>query len=182
MSFTSWSGSTLSSLIELPPRRASEKPKKISSALFSPISSNPKPQIKYFNKNYTTEEERFKFFEKIKIKQKTELCKNYSLYHFCPHKDNCSFAHGEAELRQTNASFNGYKTKICKMFSNEMYCVFGSRCNYIHRIKEKRYFSYEYIITKLYNGLYNELKKYENLNKDPWFVYRLILAKKQIIT
>ena len=67
------------------------------------------------------------------------------------------------------------------MFSNEMYCVFGSRCNYIHRIKEKRYFSYEYIITKLYNELYNELKKYENLDKDPWFVYRLILAKKQII-
>ena len=181
MSFFSWT-SISQGAIEEPTRRRSDNISKLSTTLFSPISPLSLPEQKrYSNKNYSTEEERLKFFEKIKDKQKTELCKNFSLYHYCPHKDNCSFAHGQHESRQTNISFIGYKTKICKMFTNEKFCIFGSRCNYIHRVKEKRYFSYFYILNKTFNNLYKELIKYENLNKDPWIVYKLILSKRQII-
>lgn len=150
-------------------------------SLFSFATHNTRrEQIIYNNKNYSTEEERNKFFDKIKTKQKTELCKHYAANQECPHKENCSFAHGEAELRNSNPNFQGYKTKICKLFHEDGICLFGARCNYIHRVFEKRYFNYSYLNYILVEKVYSELMKYENLNKEPWNVYRLILAKKQI--
>ena len=50
-------------------------------------------------KRYSNEQERTFFFDKIKKKKKTELCKNFELYHDCFYKDECSFAHGVEELR-----------------------------------------------------------------------------------
>jgi hypothetical protein len=169
----------------IPPifRRISETTPKSKVSLFSYETTPPSQssQIIYNNKNYSTEEERQKFFDKIRAKQKTELCKNYSLYGSCPHGNNCSFAHGEKELRRATPSFNGYKTKICKGFTNETYCIFGSRCNYIHRVSEKRFCKYEFINQQLAESLYQELIKYENLNKEPWIVYRVLLSKQQIV-
>ena len=75
-----------------------------------------------------------KVYDKIKTKQKTELCKHYSLFHTCPFGDNCSFAHGEKQLRQGISTFQGYKTKLCKSFIEDGYCFFGTRCNYKHII------------------------------------------------
>ena len=36
---------------------------------------------------------------KIRTKKKTELCKNWELYHNCFYGNECSFAHGIDELR-----------------------------------------------------------------------------------
>ena len=74
------------------------------------------------------------FFEKIKRKKKTELCKNYELYKDCYYGDNCSFAHGIDELRE-NALLPSYKTKLCKSFEENNVCNFGIRCSYQHKIK-----------------------------------------------
>ena len=62
-------------------------------------------------KRYSNEQERTFFFDKIKKKKKTELCKNFELYHDCFYKDECSFAHGVEELRQ-NCELPKYKAKI----------------------------------------------------------------------
>ena len=180
---TTWSYFPSPLSIPLIFRRTSETIPKSKVSLFSYETASPSQssQIIYNNKNYSTEEERQKFFDKIRSKQKTELCKNYSLYGSCPHGDNCSFAHGEKELRRATPSFNGYKTKICKGFTNDTYCIFGSRCNYIHRVGEKRFCKYEFINQQLAESLYQELTKYENLNKEPWIVYRVLLSKQQIV-
>ena len=61
-------------------------------------------------KRYSNEQERTFFFDKIKKKKKTELCKNFELYHDCFYKDE-SFAHGVEELRQ-NCELPKYKAKI----------------------------------------------------------------------
>ena len=94
----------------------------------------PNINLKYFKKRYSTEEEKHFLFEKIKQKKKTELCKNYELYHDCYYKNECSFAHGIEELRQ-NCGLPKYKTRICKTFTDKSFCNFGTRCNYRHIIK-----------------------------------------------
>lgn len=96
--------------------------------------AGPNINLKYFKKRYSTEEEKHFLFEKIKQKKKTELCKNYELYHDCYYKNECSFAHGIEELRQ-NCSLPKYKTRICKTFTDKSFCNFGTRCNYRHIIK-----------------------------------------------
>jgi hypothetical protein len=82
--------------------------------------------------NPTQQEKEF-FKNKIKVTKKTELCKNWELYRSCYFKDQCSFAHGEAELRQKPVIENPrYKTKPCKAFFEKKYCAFGNRCQYNH--------------------------------------------------
>ena len=66
------------------------------------------------------------FFEKIKQKKKTELCKNYELYKDCYYGNNCSFAHGVDELRD-NLIIPIHKTKLCKSFFENKTCNFGVR-------------------------------------------------------
>jgi len=47
---------------------------------------------------------------------------------------NCSFAHGEEEIRK-NVDF--YKTTICKAFKNG-FCPKGQHCNYAHGEEDLR--------------------------------------------
>ena len=63
----------------------------------------PNINLKIFHKRYSNQKEKEMFFEKIKRKKKTELCKNYELYKDCYYGDNCSFAHGIDELRENYA-------------------------------------------------------------------------------
>ena len=86
------------------------------------------------HKRYSNQKEKEMFFEKIKRKKKTELCKNYELYKDCYYGDNCSFAHGIEELRE-NVIMPSYKTKLCKSFVENGTCNFGIRCSYQHKIK-----------------------------------------------
>ena len=94
----------------------------------------PNINLKIYHKRYSNQKEKEFFFEKIKRKKKTELCKNYELYHDCYYKDECCFAHGIEELRE-NIIFPSYKTKLCKSFQENKVCNFGVRCTYRHYIK-----------------------------------------------
>lgn len=115
-----------------------KKRKKFRDKLISwPNSRNQNPEIgpninlHFEKKRFSNQEEKNYFFNKIKKKKKTELCKNWELYHDCFYKDECSFAHGIEELRQ-NISIPFYKTKECKTFVESKICNFGARCNYRH--------------------------------------------------
>ena len=94
----------------------------------------PNINLKINYKRYSNQKEKEFFYEKIKRKKKTELCKNYELYHDCYFRDECSFAHGIDELRE-NMLVPKYKTKICKSFQENKVCNFGIRCTYRHFIK-----------------------------------------------
>jgi hypothetical protein len=94
----------------------------------------PNINLKINHKRYSNQKEKEFFFEKIKRKKKTELCKNYELYHDCYYGDSCCFAHGIEELRDT-ILIPSYKTKICKNFVENKTCNFGIRCSYHHKIK-----------------------------------------------
>ena len=109
-----------------------QRPKQMSCPNVEQKGPNINLKINY--KRYSNQKEKQFFFEKIKRKKKTELCKNYELYHDCYYKDECSFAHGIEELRE-NILFPNYKTKLCKSFQENKVCNFGIRCNYIHHIK-----------------------------------------------
>jgi hypothetical protein len=97
-------------------------------------NKGPNINLKINYKRYSNQKEKELFFEKIKKKKKTELCKNYELYHDCYYGENCCFAHGVDELRDNILSPN-YKTKMCKSFIDNKYCSFGIRCSYLHKIK-----------------------------------------------
>ena len=94
----------------------------------------PNINLKITHKRYSNQKEKELFFEKIKKKKKTELCKNYEFYHDCYYGDNCCFEHGLDELKN-NVPLPSYKTKLCKSFTENGICNFGSRCSYKHQIK-----------------------------------------------
>ena len=122
---------------ETVPDEEFNKNKKIRSKLPSCPSveqKGPNINLKIHQKRYSNQKEKEFFFAKIKRKKKTELCKNYELYHDCYYKDECCFAHGVDELRE-NCNFSSYKTKMCKSFHYNNYCNFGIRCSYRHNIK-----------------------------------------------
>lgn len=94
----------------------------------------PNINLKIEHKRYSNQKEKEFFYQKIKRKKKTELCKNYEFYHDCFYKNKCSFAHGKEELREEIVQ-PSYKTKSCKSFIENRVCNFGIRCNYKHIIK-----------------------------------------------
>jgi len=102
--------------------------------LLENYKKGPNVNIKLPKKNFNTKEERVFFKNLIANKQKTELCKNWTLYKDCYYKDTCSFAHGEKEMRTTITPIK-YKTKICKAFAEKYYCNYGNRCHYSHKIR-----------------------------------------------
>ena len=66
------------------------------------------------------------------MKFKTEICKFWQLNGTCEYSDQCSFAHGTAELKQRHDQPRNYKTKQCKRFHKELYCPYGPRCQFLH--------------------------------------------------
>ena len=98
------------------------------------LHKGPNINLKIFHKRFSNQTEKEFFLEKIKLKKKTELCKNFELYKDCYYGDNCSFAHGLEEIRESSI-IPSYKTKLCKSFIENKTCTFGIRCSYIHKIK-----------------------------------------------
>lgn len=96
-------------------------------------SSGPNINLHFLKKRFSNPEEKHFFYDKIRKKKKTELCKNWEIYKDCFYKDECCFAHGIEELRQNN-NLPTYRTKECKSFNETMTCPFGARCNYKHII------------------------------------------------
>ena len=76
----------------------------------------PNINLKIFHKRYSNQKEKEMFFEKIKRKKKTELCKNYELYKDCFYGDHCSFAHGIDELRENTLRVNRMLNLKAKSF------------------------------------------------------------------
>ena len=104
------------------------------------------------------------FKNKIKKIQKTELCKNWGLYGNCYFKDNCSFAHGENELRRKSKSFNiKYKTKKCVVFKRSMYCPFGNRCQYSHILPHSKLLSYKYKLNYFVSFVFKEICPFDEV-------------------
>ena len=68
-----------------------------------------------------------------KDKEKSQLCKKYLEFGFCPYEKKCKFAHGSHELRKNQQVNSKYKTKECGVFLTEGFCMYGERCNFIHR-------------------------------------------------
>ena len=67
---------------------------------------------------------------------KVVLCKYYNLEGFCQKGSNCTFAHGEEELR-TPVGWSLYKTVLCKKFIKNQ-CKHGDLCRFAHSDEELR--------------------------------------------
>jgi len=144
------------------------------------LKDGPNINLKYFKKTYETKEEKNFITKKIKSKKKTELCKNWEVYHDCYFKDECSFAHGIDELRASISGRNN-RNKLCKTFQERGFCLFGKRCNYRHIIKEKLLFTYESVLQRTSREVMNEINKKENKECSIMKIYKLILLKRKII-
>ena len=144
------------------------------------LNEGPNINLKYFKKKYDTEEEKHFITKKIRTKKKTELCKNWEIYHDCYFKNECSFAHGIDELR-TDTPVSGSKNRLCKSFQEKGFCLFGKRCNYRHVIKEKRLFTYQFILEKTSDELKKEILKKENSEISILKLYKKILLKRKVI-
>ena len=105
---------------------------------------------------------------------------NWEIFHSCYFEEDCSFAHGCEELR-CGTQKTGNKIKLCKSFKENGFCLFGKRCNYRHIIKEKRLFTYQYILQKTNKDLINELQKNENSENSVLKMYKMILLKRKVI-
>ena len=144
------------------------------------LSEGPNINLKYFKKRYDTEEEKHFITKKIRSKKKTELCKNWEIYHDCYFKNECSFAHGLDELR-IDTPVSGSKNRLCKSFQEKGFCLFGKRCNYRHIIKEKRLFNYESILKNTCNEIFNEITKNENKDCSILKIYKRILLNRRLV-
>jgi hypothetical protein len=127
------------------------------------VNIGPNVNLKLPKKSYHTHEEKEFFKNKIRNTKKTELCKNWELYSACYYKDNCSFAHGESELRVKSAVNNQkYKTKKCKVFHEKMYCQFGNRCQYSHVLPMSHLLSYSFLNQQLAASILTEMHKFDD--------------------
>ena len=89
-------------------------------------------QYKRPKKTFRTKEEQVEFVKNYTAKKKTEMCKNWQAYGKCRFGDQCSFAHGEQELRKKQNLMSTFKTRQCAQFGDTMFCPYGIRCQYIH--------------------------------------------------
>ena len=144
------------------------------------LSDGPNINLKYFKKKYVTDEEKHFITKKIRSKKKTELCKNWEIYHDCYFKNECSYAHGLDELR-TDTPVSGSKNRLCKSFQEKGFCLFGKRCNYRHLIKEERLFTYDSILNYNCNEIFNEMNKAENKEVSILKIYKRLLLNKRVV-
>jgi len=130
------------------------------------MNIGPNVNLKFPKKGDRSEEQKEFFKRKINKTKKTEMCKNWVLFGDCFYKDNCSFAHGEHELRNKlllqNNDNQKYKTKPCRTFIEKSFCPFGNRCQYTHEVSQHRLLTYKALNLKLANGIMIEAMKKEN--------------------
>ena len=92
----------------------------------------PIKHFKNIDNIHYNKKEKLEEFNNFRTKWKTEICRNWEMYGECKYGNNCSFAHGDSELKQRKISFN-YKTKPCKQFFELGYCSYGIRCQFSHK-------------------------------------------------
>ncbi|KAI8817971.1 eIF4-gamma/eIF5/eIF2-epsilon-domain-containing protein [Fimicolochytrium jonesii] len=79
---------------------------------------------------------------------KTRLCERFEVEGTCPYGSRCTFAHGQADLRErptgageVNDKPEGltlFKTRMCERLLKEGFCQYGPRCNFAHSESELR--------------------------------------------
>ncbi|KNE58086.1 hypothetical protein AMAG_04906 [Allomyces macrogynus ATCC 38327] len=81
---------------------------------------------------------------------KTRLCERFAMQHGqCPYGAQCTFAHGEGDLRgglaraaaevAARAAANPrVRTRLCDKYVRDGFCQFGPRCNFAHGVHELR--------------------------------------------
>ncbi|KAK3235998.1 hypothetical protein CYMTET_53837 [Cymbomonas tetramitiformis] len=72
---------------------------------------------------------------------KTKLCTKFMATGACPYGMSCNFAHGEADLRQSNHITDpdvlaARKQRLCNKHSTPQGCPYGDRCNFAHGAHE----------------------------------------------
>ena len=86
----------------------------------------------HFNKEVTKLRKPYKEMDFNK-KYKTEICKNW-VYAECKFGDNCTYAHGEEDLRVNKTK----KNVKCANFSEKFVCPYGSKCQFSHKYSIKK--------------------------------------------
>lgn len=99
-------------------------------------SQSTQGSFKYAKKHGPAKNGKEKAKKSYQMKQKTELCKTYSLGLVCPYGVHCSFAHGTSELKSKVLVPARYKTTKCRDFHKVGFCKFGARCQFVHREHE----------------------------------------------
>ena len=67
-------------------------------------------------------------------KYKTELCRSYQYNRRCDYGDECLYAHGIMDLKQS-PRHPKYRSKKCYSFHLKGFCLYGSRCQFLHDIE-----------------------------------------------
>jgi butyrate response factor 1 len=70
--------------------------------------------------------------KEYKLKQKTEMCKNWEMKGSCRWGNKCSYAHGEHELLKKTHLPKNFMTRACETFHKDGFCSFGKRCQFMH--------------------------------------------------
>jgi len=70
--------------------------------------------------------------KEYKLKQKTEMCKNWEMHGTCRWGNKCSYAHGEHELMKKTHMPKNFMTRSCDTFHKDGVCTFGKRCQFMH--------------------------------------------------
>lgn len=70
--------------------------------------------------------------KEYKLKQKTEMCKNWEMHGHCRWGSKCSYAHGEHELLKKTHLPKNFMTRSCDTFHKDGFCSFGKRCQFMH--------------------------------------------------
>lgn len=74
------------------------------------------------------------------LKLKSRLCGFWRDLGTCPYGNNCTFAHGHAEINTPRgmtiqATFELYAATNCRIFHKNLYCKLGKRCFFRHEHK-----------------------------------------------
>jgi len=75
--------------------------------------------------------------QKLDCFLKTELCRRWTKYGYCPYGKSCQFAHGAIELRLRHANHKKCKTVCCKKFFSG-YCPYGTSCCFVQDVSSRR--------------------------------------------
>jgi len=70
--------------------------------------------------------------KEYKLKQKTEMCKNWEMKGSCRWGNKCSYAHGEHELVKKTHLPKNFMTRTCETFHKDGFCSFAKRCQFMH--------------------------------------------------
>lgn len=73
----------------------------------------------------------------FRLKEKTEICKNWLATAHCKYGAKCAFAHGESQIQKKQHVAPRYKVTKCRSFHTDGFCMYGARCQFAHLLRDK---------------------------------------------